>query len=365
MSTGETTSASEPLGVAVLGYGYWGPNLARNLEASELTRLVAICERDDAAAQRARSGHQNALVTTDWQQVLDSPDVAAVIVALPISVHHGFALDALRAGKHVLVEKPLAMTVEECLELEREAEARGLVLMAGHTFEYNAAVRRIGEYLDAGELGDPYYVAMRRTNLGIVRSDGNAMWSLAPHDISILFYWLKRDALSVSATGVAHLQPDIEDTVFMTINFDGGVLGHVHCSWLHPNKVREATVVCSKQMAFYDDVSAESKIRLYDKGIVKQGPEGESLGRYEDFGRFQMLARAGDIVIPKLDFREPLAVQTEHFAECVSSGARPLSDARSGRRVVAILEAGQRSLAADGTAEPVVGAPSFGGAGVA
>jgi predicted dehydrogenase len=201
----------------------------------------------------------------------------------------------------------------------------------------------------SGELGDPYYVSMRRTNLGIVRSDENAMWSLAPHDVSILIHWLQRAPLSVNATGMAQLQPGVEDVVFLAVRFEDDVIGHIHCSWLDPNKVRDATVVGSRKMAVYDDVSSDMKVRLYDKGIYKQ----PMLGRYETFARFQMLARAGDILIPKVEFREPLAVEIEHFVACVADGAEPMTDGANGRRVVAVLEAAQRSLENDGASEAV------------
>ncbi len=344
-------SPAEPVRVAVVGYGYWGPNLARNVAVGDATELAAVCDLTEDARARAERLHPTTRVTGDWQSVLDDPEVEAVVVALPIALHHRFALEALEAGKHVLVEKPLASSVAECDELIAAAERTGLVLMAGHTFEYNAAVETVRDYLASGELGEPYYVSMRRTNLGIVRSDANAMWSLAPHDISILCFWLDSTPVSVSATGVAQLQPGIHDVVFMSVLFESGVLGHVHCSWLDPNKVREATVVGSRKMVRYDDVSPDEKIRLYDKGIVREEVTHPDLGRYEDFGRFQMLARAGDVVIPKVNFREPLAREVADFADSIRSGRAPRTDAYNGRRVVSILEAAQRSLEAGGAVQ--------------
>jgi predicted dehydrogenase len=342
-------------GIAVLGYGYWGPNVARNVSACSETRLIAVCDREERALARAARLHPGVRVTDDWGAILLDDTVDAVIVALPVGLHYQFALEALEAGKHVLVEKPLARSVAECDDLIAVAETRGCVLMVGHTFEYNAAVRRIGEYLQDGELGDPYYVAMRRTNLGIVRSDENAMWSLAPHDISILFHWLQRAALTVSATGMARLQPQVEDVVFLSILFEDDIIAHVHCSWLDPNKVREATLVCSRKMAVYDDMSADMKVRLYNKGIIKQ----PSLGRYETFARFQMLARAGDILVPKIDFQEPLAAQIQHFATSIIDSQVPATDGMNGRRVVAVLEAAERSLADGGAQQAVAGAPAL------
>jgi predicted dehydrogenase len=344
MAPTEVTGGS-PLGVAVVGYGYWGPNLARNVVACSSTELRWICDLDETALTRARGLNPAAQVTRSWPEILGRPEIDGVILSLPVRLHHQFTLDALRAGKHVLVEKPLARTSAECDELASEAERAGVVLMVGHTFEYNAAVRAIRSYIDQGVLGEPYYVSMRRTNLGIVRTDESAMWSLAPHDLSILCFWLQREPVSVTATGLARLQDGIEDVVFLTLKFEGDMLGHVHCSWLDPHKVREATIVGSEKMAYYDDVSTDEKIRLYDKGVVRNETNHPDLGRYSDFARFQMLARAGDVVIPKVEFREPLALEIEHFAECITTGATPLTNAVSGKRVVRILEAADRSLA--------------------
>lgn len=345
----QNPAAGRPLAVAVIGYGYWGPNLARNVETAAGTRLAVVCDRDPVAQGRAARLHTATRVTDDWDSLLMDEDLDAVMIALPVSLHHRYALEALQAGKHVLVEKPLARTVAECDELIRMADANHRVLMVGHTFEFNPAVRLVGEYVRTGELGDPYYVSMRRTNLGVVRSNENAMWSLAPHDISILIHWLQRAPVSVNATGAALLQPGIEDVVFMSIRFEDDVIGHVHCSWLDPNKVRDATFVGSRKMAVYNDMSSDMKVRLYDKAVIKQ----PSLGRYETFARFQMLARAGDILVPKVEFCEPLALEVEHFAECIREDRAPLTDGASGRRVVAVLEAAQRSLENNGAAEPV------------
>jgi predicted dehydrogenase len=346
-----------PLRVALVGYGYWGPNLARNLATSRSTELVTICDANPAARERAGTLHPNVRLSADVEEVWADPEVDAVVLAVPMGAHHRLGLAALAAGKHLLVEKPLATTVAECDELIELASANGLTLMVGHTFLFSGAVRRVKEYLEAGDLGNPYYVSMRRTNLGIVRSDGNAMWSLAPHDISILRYWLPGRPTTVSATGAAHLQEGIEDVVFMTVTFEGGVVGHIHTSWLEPNKIRDATVVGDRKMIVYDDTAPEAKLRLFDKGIDRRAVEGDgqpaSLGRYEDFSRFQMITRAGDILIPKLEMREPLAQEIEHFAACVNGDEIPLADGRAGRAVVAILEAAQQSLQNNGAPEAV------------
>lgn len=336
----------------VVGYGYWGPNLARNIATSTTTELVAICDSDGDSRRRARKQHSVIPVIAAWGDVLSDNEIAAVVIALPVADHFEFALQALEAGKHVLVEKPLAETVAQCDALEAVAKHNGCVLMVGHTFEYNDAVLAVRDYLRKGLLGELYYIAMRRLNLGIVRSDGNAMWSLAPHDISILCTWVEREPVSVNASGVAHLQRGIEDVVFLTVHFEGGIVGHIQSSWLDPNKVREATVVGSKKMLVYDDVSPDAKLRLYDKGIVRQAKPA-SLALPEDFASFQMIARAGDILIPKINFREPLASQVEHFGQCIQEMRQPRTGAMSGRRVVAVLEAAQRSLRNRGELEAV------------
>jgi predicted dehydrogenase len=354
---GTGSHANANVGIAILGYGYWGPNLARNVAAASRARLVSVCDLDARARGRASARYRDTRVTDDWDSVLADEGIDAVVIALPIPLHHRFALEALEAGKHVLVEKPLACSVAECDELIRTADDRRRVLMVGHTFEFSAAVRLVGDYLHAGELGDPYYVSMRRANLGIVRDDVTAMWDLAPHDVSILISWLQRAPVSVNVTGAALLQSGVEDVVFMSIRFEDDIIGHVHCSWLDPNKLRDATVVGSRKMAVYNEMSSDMKVLVYDKGVVKQ----RSLGRYETFARFQMLARAGDILVPKVEFSEPLSLEVEHFVECIVDGRVPVTDGASGRRVVAVLEAAQRSLENNGATEPVAPAPVLGG----
>jgi predicted dehydrogenase len=348
---------NEPLRVALVGYGYWGPNLARNIEAGSDTELAAICDSSPDARALAGSKHRDAKLVERYDDVLNDDGIEAVVLALPMAAHHATALQALEHGKHVMVEKPLARTVAECDELVATAADRGLQLMVGHTFIFNEAVRMVKRYLTAGELGDPYYVGMRRTNLGIVRSDGNAMWSLAPHDISILDYWFDRPVASVRATGAAHLQEGIEDVVWLSIQYEGGVVGHIHCSWLEPNKVRDATIVGSRKMVVYDDTNPEARIKLFDKGIDRQavddGHRESRIGKYADFATFQMLYRAGDVLLPRVAFKEPLAREISHFAACVREQEEPLADGRRGRQVVAVLEAAQRSLEAGGAPQTV------------
>jgi predicted dehydrogenase len=264
-----------------------------------------------------------------------------VVIATPAATHYALTKAALTAGKHVLVEKPVAMSIAEADELV--AASAGRVLMVGHTFLYNAAVRHLKKLIDAGELGTLYYVYSQRLNLGQVRSDVNAWWNLAPHDVSVLLY-LRDGALParVSARGVDSLRPGVEDVVFATLTWSDRVAANVHVSWLDPSKVRKMTIVGSRKMVVYDDVS-EDKIVVLDKGVDRVPRAGERMD-YDEPDRYQLVQRAGDVWLPRIDFPEPLKVEVAHFLECIRTGSTPLTDGRHARDVVAVLEAGQRSL---------------------
>jgi predicted dehydrogenase len=335
--------------VALVGLGYWGPNLARNLVLLDGGRLHTICDSRPDQLARYAAQYPQARATGDLATVIADEGVDAIVLATPIETHHRLARMALDAGKHVLVEKPLAATSEQCRDLIDVAASRGLTLMVGHVFLYNSAVRKVKEYISSGELGDPMYVYSQRLNLGQVRHDVNALWNFAPHDLSIIGYWLDAEPRQVVARGFDFIQPGIEDVVFMTLDYPGGVGANVHISWLDPMKVRRMTVVGSEKMVVYDDVSADARIMLYDKGVTRASRHPEAvasapIGRFETFGEFQLLLRAGDVLIPKLDFIEPLRVETQHFVDCILSGDQPLSDGSDGLRVVLALEAAQRSM---------------------
>jgi predicted dehydrogenase len=330
--------------IAVVGLGYWGPNLARSVASLPNARLHTLCDGRPDRLTRLAQQYPGVKTQTDYTALLDDRDVDAVIVATPVNTHFELAGAALRAGKHVMVEKPLAQTSGECKELIALAEERHLTLMVGHVFVYNAAVRKVKEYIDSGELGDIYYIYSQRLNLGIIRQDVNALWNFAPHDLSILSYWLDATPERVSAKGYAYLQPGIEDVIFMTLDYPGGIGASVHISWLDPNKVRRMTVVGSKKMVVYDDVSADAKLLVFDKGFTKQTINTDPMGKYEGFGDFQLLLRAGDVLIPKLDFVEPLKVECQHFATSIERGERPITDGYDGLRVVQALEAAQTAL---------------------
>jgi predicted dehydrogenase len=285
-----------------------------------------------------------ALQTTDANRVLADPDLKGIVVATPVDSHYRVVLSALQASKHVLVEKPLSRTAQEAQELCAEAERQGVTLMVGHTFLYNGAVRKIKVMIDSGELGEIHYIFSRRLNLGIVRQDVDALWSLAPHDLSILNYWLDRPVERAGATGNAFLQDGIPDVVFAHLTYAGNVAGHVQVSWLDPVKVRQITVVGTRKMLVFDDVSTDARIVVYDKGIDRT-TLGENLGASESYAQHQLKLRAGDAWIPRVEFREPLMEQVDDFVDCIVHHRPPLSDGRSGLAVVRLLERLSESMA--------------------
>jgi predicted dehydrogenase len=332
--------------LAQVGLGYWGPNLARNLALVEGGELAMLCDADKGRLERMARQLPGPRLVTDFADVLADDTIDAVVIATPVDTHFTLAKAALEAGKHILVEKPLATTSADCEALIALADERDLRLMVGHVFVYNPAVRRVKELIDSGELGEVYYVYSQRLNLGQVRHDVNALWNFAPHDISILCDWLDAEPTEVTARGFSYVQPGIEDVVFMTMAFPGGVGANVHISWLDPLKIRRMTVVGSEKMVVYDDVSADAKITVYDRGVTKLlvDKSEASLGSYRTFGEFQLLLRAGDVLIPKLVFTEPLKIECQHFVDCIRTGETPRSDGRAGLRVVRTLEAAQRSM---------------------
>jgi predicted dehydrogenase len=322
--------------IGVIGCGYWGPNLIRNfshLKGSE----VVICSdlREDRLAHM-RSLYPKLETTTDYRRVLSS-QVDAVVVATPPETHARLTIEALRAGKHVFVEKPLALSSAEGAAMVQEAEKAGRVLLVGHTFVYTAAVNKIKEVIDSGELGEIFYVSTTRVNLGIFQEHVNVVWDLAPHDVSILNYILDRMPESVATQASCCIRKNVEDVAFINVRYPGNILAHIHVSWLNPNKIRSTTVVGSKKMLVYDDISALEKIRIYDKGVTVTP-------HYDTFGEFQLSYRYGDILIPRLDDAEPLKVACQHFADCVEKGARPRSSGSHGLDVVRVLEAAVASI---------------------
>jgi predicted dehydrogenase len=323
--------------IGVAGYGYWGPNLVRNFSSLNNCLVKWCVDLDRARVEKAAKICPGINTSADYKDILRDKDVDAVVIATPAATHYGIAKDALEAGKHIFIEKPFVLKSEEGVELIKLAKAKKRLIMVGHTFEYNPAVRKVRELISSGAIGDLHYLYSTRVNLGIVRSDTNALWNLAPHDISIFIYVTGLKPVKVRTTGSSYIRKEIEDTVFMTLDFPNNVSGHIHASWLDPGKIREMTVVGTKKMIVYDDLDNEAKVKIYDKGVFVKEDEA-----------FRLAYRYGDITMPLIDSTEPLKVETSHFLECIEEEKTPLSDGESGLRVVKVLEAAQRSLKNDG-----------------
>ena len=329
------------LRIGVIGCGYWGPNLIRNFHIAQRARVTVCADLDARRLEHMRDLHPYLRVTQDAREVCADAEIDAVAIATPVSTHHALALDALRHGKHVFVEKPLALSSDQCVELATEAQRHRRTLMVGHTFVYTAAVNKVRDLIRQGELGTIYYINSTRVNLGVFQPDINVIWDLAPHDISIMNYVLGSKPERVAAHGKSSVRPGIEDVAFIDLEYPDGVIANIHVSWLDPCKIRRTTVVGSRKMLVYDDVSALEKIRVYDKGVSM--PQ-----HYDNFGEFSLSYRFGDILTPRLDDSEPLKVECRHFVDCVESGQHPRSNSEEGLAVVRVLEAACESLRATG-----------------
>jgi predicted dehydrogenase len=327
--------------VGVIGYGYWGPNLVRNFAETAGARVGVVCDLSDQRLALAARRYPGVRTSRDARELIDDPGVDAVVIATPVHTHFELALAALRAGKHVLVEKPLTSTSAHALRLIDEAARRRLVLMVDHTFVYTGAVDKMRELAAAGELGDIYYYDSVRINLGLFQHDVNVLWDLAVHDLSIMDFVLGRHPVSVSATGLAHVAGEPENIAYLTMFFADRLIAHVHVNWLAPVKVRRTLVGGSRRMVLFDDLEASEKIKLYDRGI-SLNPSAEN--------RHQMMIgyRTGDMWAPQLPVREALSVETAHFVDCVAGARQPTTDGQAGLRVVRLLEAATQSMAAHG-----------------
>lgn len=327
--------------VGVIGYGYWGPNLVRNYEQMPESNLVACCDLNPDNLKKVKALYPKVEVTQEIDDLLNNPSIDAVVIASSAVTHFDLAKKALLAGKHVMVEKPLTLSSDTSRELIEVADKAGRILMVGHLLEYHAAVDYIRGLIDSGELGDIQYLYTQRLNLGQVRTDENALWSLAPHDISIIFYLLGgKEPVEVSARGQSYITDGVEDVVFCSISFKDKTMAHIHVSWLDPHKIRKLTVVGNKKMAVFDDMESSEKIRIYDKG-VGANPD------YRTYGE-DLTLRFGDITIPTIKMKEPLRAECEHFIKSIQAGQRPRSDGHDGLRVVKVLEAAQKSLKSGG-----------------
>jgi predicted dehydrogenase len=331
------------INVAVIGAGYWGPNLIRNFVACPDTKLVAVCDKDPQRLAKVITNYPNVAAFHDVDELFAQQDIDAVAIATPVGTHGPLGTAALQAGKHVLIEKPLAASVREAQGLVDLAEQMQLVLMVDHTFIYSPPVRKIKEIIDAGDLGDLYFVDSVRINLGLFQHDVNVIWDLAPHDLSILDYLVGRLPKSLSATGACHAnhQAEIEDVAYLNLDFGDGLLASFHVNWLSPVKVRHFIIGGSKKGIVYNDLEANEKVKVYDRGISVNGDVDARHGVMIDY-------RTGDVWAPHLPHQEPLQTMVRHFAECIREGKEPLSGGRAGLRIVKILEAAQRSIKAQG-----------------
>jgi predicted dehydrogenase len=341
------------LNVAAIGCGYWGPNLIRNCVEIPSISLEAVVDLDWERLSHVQSRYPGIpMVTDDFTQLFDT-GIEAVVVSTPPETHHDIVTACIEQGLHVLVEKPLATTSADARRLVELADRYDRVLMVGHTFEYNPAVRALKEVVQSGELGNIHYIDAVRVGLGLFHPTLNVIWDLAPHDISILIHILGEMPTMVSTSGIACVQNSIEDVAYVTLTFPSGILAHVRLSWLDPCKTRRITVVGRKKMIVYDDVESHEKLKVYDKRV-------DTIRRTDTFGDFQFAYHYGSIVSPYVHFEEPLRLECMHFAECVLEHKPPLTDGRNGLRVVEVIEAAQRSLEEGGVPVPIESTPPLG-----
>jgi predicted dehydrogenase len=334
--------------VGIIGYGYWGPNLTRNFYELPSAELVAIADLNDERLKQAASKYTQIIVAHNYQELFDL-GLDAVVVATPPATHYRVAKDCLEHNLHVLVEKPITLKSQDAADLVELADAKGLTLMVGHTFEYNSAIHTLKSYIDSGELGEIYYLDAARLNLGLFQRDSNVMWDLAPHDISILLYLMGKKPVSVSAHGAPCVFEGIHDVVYLNMMFPGNVPAYIHVSWLDPCKVRRLTIVGSKKMAVFNDMEPEQKIKIYDKNVT--GTHDYTNG---SFGEFQCSYHTGDITIPSIRFSEPLRQECQHFIDSIVNHTQPRSSGREGLEVVRILEVAQHSLINGQTHEALI-----------
>mgnify|MGYP000851210763 CR=1 FL=1 len=337
MSTPATPGAAPAkVRTAVVGAGYWGINHVRTFAKLDGCSLVRVCDQAEKNLGRAKGLAPGAKLGTSYEEVLADPEVDAVVLATPAVLHASQTLAALKAGKHVFVEKPMSLTVADGETMVQAARAANKTLMVGHLMLFHAAVHRLKEMIDSGDVGDVYYLYGLRVNLGRLRKDENAMWSLAPHDISIILYLLGQTPVTVAARGQSYLQPGVQDVVFLNLEFGDGKMAQIQISWLDPRKERRLTVVGSKRMVELDDAHPTEKLRIYDKGFSRP-PEFTQYGEY-------LTVRQGDIHIPHLDLPEPLNVECKHFIDAIRGTQTLRSSGADGLEVVKVLEAAQRSL---------------------
>jgi len=330
------------LNVAIVGCGYWGPNLIRNFNSLPDCNVVAICDLNEERLNYIQNSYPDIQVTTDFRSIIDNGRIDAISIATPVSTHHSLAKESLKSGRHTFIEKPMAASVAKCRDLIDIAERKSLTLMVGHTFIYTPTVRKIKEVIDSGAIGEVMYISTRRLNLGLFQKDINVAWDLAPHDISIILYVLDSSPVSVNCQGKAHINPGIEDVTNISLSFPNGGFAIIHSSWIDPKKIREITIVGSKKMIIYDDNEPLEKMRIYDKRV-------EIPPYYDTFAEFHYSYHYGDMHAPYIKQEEPLKVECQHFLDCIKNGTKPESSGHEGAQVVQILEAANESLKSGGT----------------
>ncbi|MCK4326121.1 Gfo/Idh/MocA family oxidoreductase [bacterium] len=338
------------INLGVIGCGHWGPNYVRNFSSISGTDVSWVSDLNQRRLAHIKQLYPTVQVTRDYKKIIEDRSIDAVVIATPTATHYRIARECLLHNKHTLIEKPLAIKVREAEELVTVAKKKRKILMVGHTFEYHPAINKIGEFIKKGRLGKVYYLHSTRTNLGPLRSDVSALWDLAPHDISIFSFLLNDQPLKVATQGARYLQKGLEDVAFITLYYPRNIIAGIHVSWLNPRKVREITIVGSKRMLVFDDLSSISPIYLYDKGVIRK----PYLPPYYDtFGEFQLIIREGNVTIPKIELKEPLHLECQHFLECLIRKKQPRSNGGVGLKVVKVLEAAQKSLENNGKVEEV------------
>jgi predicted dehydrogenase len=331
------------IGIGVIGYGYFGPNIARCVAEASGTTLKAIADPSPAAQSRAATRHPGVTIDGSWQRMLADPEIDAIAIATPTRLHYEIALAALMAGKHVLVEKPITPTSREAARLVAEAAKRRLTLMVDHTFVYTGAVQKIRELIDTGVTGDLFYYDSTRINFGLFQDDVNVIWDLAVHDLAILDYLLPAETLAISATGAGHIKGSPENLAHITLYLEGGVTAHLNVNWLAPVKIRRTLIGGSRRMIVFDDMEPSEKVKVYDRGV-----EFDERPSQEEIRRILPAYRMGDVWTPHIPVKEALVTEIEHFARCITTGEAPLTSGESGLRVVRLLEAASQSLAQRG-----------------
>jgi len=325
------------LKIGVVGYGYWGPNLVRNFMESDAARVSWVSDLSEKRLEQVARRYPGVRTTRSVDELLLAADVDAVAIATPVSTHFDLAMRALRAGKHVLVEKPLSDSSENCLRMIDEAEKRGLTLMVDHTFPYTGAVRKIGELVQSGQIGEVFYYDSVRINLGLFQHDVNVIWDLAVHDLSIIDYLFADKPVAVSATGMSHVDGQPENVAYLTLFFEGKMVAHIHVNWLAPVKIRQCLIGGSRKMIVYDDLDPTEKVKVYDKGVLVET-------KPDNIMQMRVGYRTGDMWAPQIDHAEALKRLTAHFFSCVEKKTKPLTDGLAGLRVVAMMEAATRSM---------------------